>query len=121
MTYEILLRSGAPPLIVSMKRVRVPAASVPPGRPAMATPGMLVIYYDRHVGRVLGRIEAPAENRGWLFVLQLGGTADFACLRSVGDRPRMQAEPKPLRSLVLPGAPPRARSCGPPRSPAIAT
>jgi hypothetical protein len=97
MIYEILLRSGAPPLIVSMKRVRVPAASVPPGRPAMATPGMLVSYDDRHVGRVLGRIEAPTENQGWLFVLQLGSTADFACLRSVDPATVHQCRPNPSR------------------------
>jgi len=63
----------------------------------MAKPGMLVIYDDRHVGRVLGRIEAPAENRGWLLVLQLGSTADFACLRTVNPATVHECRPNPSR------------------------
>jgi len=97
MIYEILLRSGERPFTVSLKRVRVPAASVPPACRALAAPGMLVIYGDRHLGRVLGRIEAPAEIRGRLLVLQLGSTADFACLRSVDPASVRECRPNPSR------------------------
>jgi hypothetical protein len=81
MIFKILPPSGEQAFTVSMKKTRVPLASVPPARPALAAPGMLVTYGDGHLGRVLGRIEAPAELRGWLLVLQLSSTADFAYLR----------------------------------------
>jgi hypothetical protein len=97
MTYKIQMHAGAPPFVVSMEPARVPAASVPPCRPATAAPGMLVLYGDGHLGRVLGRIEAPAENRGWLLVLQLGSTADFACLRSVEPARVRACGPNPSR------------------------
>jgi hypothetical protein len=97
MTYEILLRSGARMFTVSRRGVRVPAASVPTACRALAAPGMLLVYGDRHLGRVLGRIEAPAESRGWLLVLQLGSTADFACLRSVDPATVHECRPNPAR------------------------
>jgi hypothetical protein len=97
MICTIALRSDAPPFTVSTRRVRVPAASVSACRRALAAPGMLVVYGDRHLGRVLGRIEAPAEHRGWLLVLQLGSTADFACLRTVDPATVHECRPNPTR------------------------
>jgi hypothetical protein len=97
MIYKIQERSGTPPLTVSTQRVRVPAASVPAGCRAYAAPGMLVVYGDCHLGRVLGRIEAPAEDRGALLVLQLGSTADFAYLRRVDPADVLECRPNPRR------------------------
>ena len=97
MTYEISLSSGAPSFLVSRRRVRVPAASVAPGRRALAAPGMLVVYGDLHLGRVLGRIEAPAELRGWLLVLQLSSPADFAYLRWIEPASVRECRPNPSR------------------------
>ena len=97
MICKIQLRSGEPPFTVSLQPVRVPAASVPPCSRAMAAPGMLLTYGDGHFGRVLGRIEAPAEHRGWLLVLQLSSTADFAYLRWIDPESVRECRPNPSR------------------------
>ena len=97
MIYRIPERSGTRPFVMSTRRVRVPAASVPSGSRAVAAPGMLVVYGDHQLGRVLGRLESPAASRGWLVVLQLGSTADFACLRWVDPVSVVQCRPNPGR------------------------
>ncbi len=97
MIYSIPERSGTRPFVMSTRRVRVPAASVPSRSRAVAAPGMLVVYGDHHLGRVLGRLESPAASRGWLVVLQLGSTADFACLRWVDPASVVQCRPNPGR------------------------
>src|SRR5580700_848011 len=74
---------------------------LPPASCLAAAPwrrrGCWSLYGDRHLGRVLGRIEAPAEHRGWLLVLQLGSTADFACLRWVDPASVRECRPNPRR------------------------
>lgn len=97
MIYRTPERSGTRPFVMSTRPVRVPPASVPFGSRAVAAPGMLVVYGDHHLRRVLGRLESPAASRCWLVVLQLGSTADFACLRWVDPTSVLQCRPNPGR------------------------